>query len=323
MRKLLALFCACLMFGGCHHFDFGYTAAEAGYIEILDTDGEHLWFIAEYTKFSEEKVDINYDLVEYDFSTGRERLISPIPNTYNNRCLEDGRFWFCDEEGLKSISLRNGRTRLEAEKGDESQISLLASAEGKMILRREYENRNTLLGRSFDYSVWSEDGEEILLDEQNPKGKWVIGWDGEVLVWGSWQEHSKVTIWKDGEVTAMPKEVSPDRTVYLNGDLYWLSSSGWVLYRRDPSGREERIVLPERLHTPHTDGRKLYLHWNSMGGRYCYDPETGEGYYIDISYTKGQRGGFFFAGEDYYYDLRKDGELTFVKDKLENRKKEE
>lgn len=285
MKKLLAVVCACLMLGGCgqdYSYDtYEYTAAGAEQIDILAADGDTLWFLASYPGF---EGGIEYDncaLVEYDFVSGEETLINSVPE--GGRLLADGRFWFYDsEEGLMSCSLEDGSERPELEKGNEDRIDVLAGAGEKLLFRRVYEREgvDSVVGYLYDYVLWDrETGGEILLDEQTPGAYDVIGWDDEIIVWSGWMGKNAATLWKDSETETLTIEEAAELETYLSGAVMRLDNE-----------------------------RAFYR-----------DPETGYGYPIDLSRTEGQRSDFFFAGEDYYYAVEKDGKLEFVKDELKNR----
>ena len=329
MRKLLALFCACLMLGGCrqdYSYDtYEYTAAGAERIDILAADGDTLWFLASYPGFAGGIEYDNCALVKYDLASGEETLINSVPE--GGRLLEDGRFWFYDsEEGLLSCSLEDGSERPELEKGDEDRIDVLAGAGEKLLFRRVYEQEgvDSVVGYLYDYVIRDmETGQETLMDGQTPGNHSVLGFDGETIVWSSWLEKYEVTLWKDGEAAALPDTVTVGPSLQLDGIFYWVEydADGAVICRRNlSSGASGRTGLSlDRVWTLDTDGEKLYLRRES-DGLYSYDLATGQLECVrDGLLWPENSSGFFFADENVYYALEKDGELTFVKEKLENR----
>lgn len=329
MRKLLALFCACLLLGGCgqnYSYDtYEYTAAGAERIDILAVDGDTLWFLASYPGF---EGGIEYDncaLVKYDLASGEETLINSVPE--GGRLLADGRFWFYDsEKGLMSCSLEDGGERPELEKGDEDRIDVLAGAGEKLLFRRVYEQEgvDSVVGYLYDYVLWDrETGEEILMDGQTPGKCDLLGFDGETAIWQEWMGTPEVTLWKDGKTEALMKSETLLAAVQSDGIFYWTEEdeNGSVLCWWNLSGGAEgEIELPvEEVRFLDTDGEKLYLYEES-GGLHSYALATGQLECVfDDRSSLGKISGLFFVDGCYCYGTEKDGELTFVKEKPENR----
>lgn len=329
MKKLLALFCACLLLGGCGMRKVEIPETILRVDEIRGEEDSIRYIAGDDASYLNFYLDTDAILAEYDRETGENSLIAVLPDG-REHLWHGGRIWCTDENRLISCSDGDGGdVRTDNEWKNAGSIWLEAAGGDELLIRcTEKTEDGKLSGGKKLYILWNmETGEETLLE--NSDDYWNIKyWDGDLLVYSIGQH----LYCRNGEETMLlavhddvPKYTSKDIPAAAIGEtVYWIIHDSYdkeTLYWQDP-GQDE----PSSVRTPmggettslRAHEGRLYFQQSKPYELYSYDPETGQfGGLIFNSLPTEIRGGVHLAGGSYFYAEVKDDRLVFTEKPLE------